>query len=246
MLQDTTTLQPKDIQANETSSTPATPVAKAPNDISTQNANEQHIISLPSPSSHRIPTHPTLLAPTNAPHHFPNSIPDPITTPLPSSLPQLFESFYTYSINSFPMATFSVSIPPSPSTAIIPYPSLPLSHATCIATSDDEYDNTPSLVTSAYTWLTQMVSQTEANASPRFSQTRRVEFEGLISQGVFSISHFDEAKGYTIFNARFNDEIRHVETPHARYKSFLISQEYKDKVRVSSLMHQPYSDPHGM
>lgn len=90
---------------------------------------------------------------------------------------------------------------------------------------------TPSSTTQADAWLTKTVSPEEANSSPSFAATRRAEFNGLIEQGVFSIAHEEEAIGHTIFKARFLDEIRHVGTPQAKFKSRFIVQAYNDNAQ---------------
>lgn len=113
--------------------------------------------------------------------------------------------------------------------ALIPKPSLPHRNIKCHVWPDDPYDPTPSFYTEADVWLTTTVSKAEASKSSHFAKARRAEIDGLIEQGVFSLANIDEARGYTIFNARFVDETRNYGTPHAKYKSRLIVQAYRDQ-----------------
>lgn len=87
---------------------------------------------------------------------------------------------------------------------------------------------TPTYYGEADSWLTQTVSGHEADSRLRFTDDRRVEFDDLISQEVFSIAHIDQEIGHTIFNARFVEEIRHIGTPQAKLKSRFIVHAYKD------------------
>lgn len=47
-------------------------------------------------------------------------------------------------------------------------------------------------------------------------------------QGVLILARVSEAKGHKIFGWRFIDEVRHVGTPQANYKSRLAAQAYED------------------
>lgn len=46
--------------------------------------------------------------------------------------------------------------------------------------------------------------------------------------GGFPIANKDEAEGHTVFKARFVDEIRHVGTPQAKFKSQFIVHAFQD------------------
>lgn len=76
--------------------------------------------------------------------------------------------------------------------------------------------------------LTEPISQHNGDRNPGFRSTREEEFECLLQQGVFSLAHIDEAKCHKIVGSRFVDEIRHVGTSQAKYKSRLVAQAYDD------------------
>lgn len=132
------------------------------------------------------------------------------------------------------------------STAVIPYHSHPHRRVTCIVSPDDPSDPTSTYYGEADAWLTETIDEKAANSITRFDAARSAEFDSLVAQGFFSIVHMNEAIFHTVFNARFVDEIRHVGTPQAKYKSRFIAQVYKDKAQGYSTTLQLCKEHHSL
>ncbi|KAI0995357.1 hypothetical protein K3495_g12825 [Podosphaera aphanis] len=72
-----------------------------------------------------------------------------------------------------------------------------------------------------------------------FTESRKLEIQGLIEKGVFKIAHITEARNHRIFGSRFVDTIKNEGTVKAYKKSRMVVQGYNDDGKKTILTQAP-------